>query len=384
MNRKVLSKPPLMATRLLDQVRERIRYLHYSLRTEDAYVYWIRRFIKFHKLRHPREMGAKEVEAFLIFLATENRVAASTHKQALAGILFLYRQVLDIDLPWMQEIGRPATRIRIPVVLSRIEIARLLDAMDEHHGLIAKVLYGMGLRLMECLRLRVKDIDFDRKVVIVREGKGNKDRVVMLPATLVDPLRKQLAVSRALWAQDRAAGRAGVWLPDALARKYPRAPESWAWQWVFPSPTLSVDPRSGIERRHHRYEQTIGRAIAQAVGRAQIEKKVTAHTLRHSFATHLLDSGVDIRRIQELLGHSDVSTTMIYTHVLSSSAAGTISPLESLPASDIAHGFPAAHRVKESAAMYVVEKTSRLFHHLRSINPESQVRQFRLRDACDA
>jgi integron integrase len=352
MNRQIPARPRLTSTRLLDQVRERIRYLHYSLRTEEAYVYWTRRFIKFHGLRHPREMGVKEVEAFLLFLATEKQVAAATHKQALAGILFLYRQVLDTDLPWMNEIGRPKTRVRIPVVLSRMEIARLFAVMEGHHGLIAKVLYGMGLRLMECLRLRVKDIDFDRKVVIVRKGKGNKDRVVMLPSALIQPLREQLSLSRALWAADRAAGRSGVWLADALARKYPRASESWAWHWAFPSATLSVDPRSGTDRRHHQYEQTIGRAIGQAVVRAQIEKKVTAHTLRHSFATHLLDSGVDIRRIQELLGHSDVSTTMIYTHVLSSSAAGTCSPLDALP--EWAPGDAFMPKIREAVTPYVV------------------------------
>lgn len=324
-------RQPLKSGRLLDQIRERARYLHYSLRTEEAYVHWARRYIKFNGVRHPRELGASDVERFLSFLANHQNVAPSTHKQALAGILFLYRQVLDVDLPWMQEIGRPKSAQRIPVVLSRVEVASLLLAIDKDFLLIAQILYGMGLRLMECLRLRVKDIDFDRKVVIVREGKGSKDRVVMLPQALVSPLRDQLELAKAIWTDDRAQNRPGVWLPDALARKYPRAPEAWHWHWVFPSRRLAIDPRSGIQRRHHRYEQTVGRAISQAVLRAGIQKKVTAHTLRHSFATHLLDSGVDIRRVQELLGHSDVSTTMIYTHVLSSSAAGTLSPLDALP-----------------------------------------------------
>lgn len=326
-----MERPPLRSHRLLDQVRERVRYLHYSLRTEETYVHWVRRFIRFHGLRHPRELGRAEIEKFLSDLATAKHVSPSTHRQALSALLFLYRQVLGIELPWMQEIGKPRAREHIPVVLSRQEVAHLLHALDEEDRLIAQVLYGMGLRLMECLRLRVKDVDFDRRIVVVREGKGAKDRVVMLPDALVEPLRRQLGASRALWAEDRAGNRPGVWLPDALARKYPRAPESWAWHWVFPAPRVSTDPRSGITRRHHRFEQTIGRAISRAVVHAKIDKKVTAHTLRHSFATHLLDAGVDIRRVQELLGHSDVSTTMIYTHVLSSSAAGTASPLDALP-----------------------------------------------------
>ena len=336
------ARPPLKSVRLLDQVRERIRYCHYSLRTEQAYLFWVRRFIRFNRLRHPRSMGCSEVEAFLTHLATERHVAPSTHKQALAALLFLYRQVLDIELPWMQQIGRPKSPVRIPVVLSRAEVARLLEHAEPKFAPIIALLYGAGLRLMECLALRVKDVDFDRKIVIVREGKGRKDRVVMLPEPLGLPLRRQLERSRALWAEDRAHRVPGVYMPDALARKYPRASESWAWHWIFPSPTLSLDPRSGNRRRHHQYEQGVGRAVARAVARAQIPKRVTAHTLRHSFATHLLDSGVDIRRVQELLGHSDVSTTMIYTHVLSSSAAGTRSPLESLPniaGGEIAHAL---------------------------------------------
>jgi len=342
-----MSKPPLRSQKLLDQLRERLRYAHYSLRTEKTYVYWARFFIRFHNLRHPKEMGGKEVEAFLIFLANSRHVAPATHRQALAAILYLYKEVLNIDLPWMQEIGRPRERERIPVVLSRNEVAQLLAVVDERHRLICQLLYGAGLRLMECLRLRVKDVDFDRKVIVVREGKGNKDRVVMLPSALTEALRSQLGRSRALWAADRADRHAGVWMPDALDRKYPRGGESWAWHWVFPSSQLSTDPRSGVRRRHHMYEQTIGRAIAAAVTAGRIEKKVTAHTLRHSFATHLLDSGVDIRRVQELLGHSDVSTTMIYTHVLSSSAAGTPSPLDALPMSLVAE-------VCESAVAYGV------------------------------
>ena len=337
---------PARSARLLDQLRERIRYAHYSLRTEKTYVYWARFFIRFHRLRHPRDMGAPEVQAFLSFLANERKVSPSTHRQALAALLYLYKEVLGIQLPWMDEIGRPKQPVHMPVVLSRDEVAALLAAVDERHKLICQLLYGAGLRLMECLSLRVKDLDFDRKIIVVRHGKGAKDRVVMLPTSVAAALRAQLAHSRSIWAADRAGNIPGVWMPEALARKYPRAGESWAWHWVFPSPSLSTDPRSKIQRRHHQYEQTVGRAVGRAVVVAQIPKKVTAHTLRHSFATHLLDSGVDIRRVQELLGHSDVSTTMIYTHVLSSSAAGTASPLELLPrlelaTSQLARGEPA-------------------------------------------
>lgn len=325
-----MNRLPLKSGRLLDQLRERIRYAHYSLRTEQAYVYWARFFIRYHKLRHPKDMGGAEVEAFLSYLANERHVSPSTHRQALSAILYLYKEVLDIELPWMQEIGRPKARFRIPVVLSRDEVSRILAELDDNYRLVCQLLYGAGLRLMECMRLRVKDVDFDRKVIVVREGKGSKDRVVMLPSSLMESLRNQLSRSRVLWAADRAAHHPGVWMPDALERKYPRAGESWAWHWVFPSAELSIDPKTKVRRRHHLYEPSVGRAIATAVKLASIAKKVTAHTFRHSFATHLLDSGVDIRRVQELLGHADVSTTMIYTHVLSSSAAGTPSPLDAL------------------------------------------------------
>jgi integron integrase len=317
--------------RLLDQLRERIRYSHYSLRTEKAYVYWARRFIRFHELRHPRTLGGADVERFLTHLATVQKVAPATHRQALAAILSLYRQVLDLELPWMEEIGRPRPRVHVPVVLSRQEVARLLASIEPEFHVIASVLYGAGLRLGECLALRVKDLDFDRGVILIHDGKGSKDRVVMLPVPLRAALQAALREARAIWARDRAEGTPGVELPHALANKYPRAGESWSWFWVFPSSSLSIDPRSGIRRRFHRYDQTVSRALARATRSAGIAKRITAHTLRHSFATHLLEAGVDIRRVQELLGHSDVSTTMIYTHVLSSSAAGTASPLERLP-----------------------------------------------------
>ena len=328
--KSVAPRTALRSSRLLDQVRERVRYCHYSLRTEQSYVYWIRFFIRFSGVRHPRLMGAQEVEAFLTHLASERKVSPATHRQALSALLFLYRQVLDVQLPWMQEIGRPQARRRLPVVLSREEVSRLLPQVESGYQLMARLLYGSGLRLMECLRLRIKDLDFDRRVIVVRDGKGGKDRVVMLPEAMQDALRNQVVTARAIWTQDRAAQCAGVHLPYALNRKFPRAGESWSWFWVWPAAELSTDPRSGTERRHHVHEDGVGRALARAITPAGITKKVTAHTLRHSFATHLLESGVDIRRVQELLGHADVSTTMIYTHVLKGAAAGVPSPLDSL------------------------------------------------------
>jgi integron integrase len=352
------TQPPLRSVRLLDQLRERVRYCHYSLRTEQSYVYWARWFIRQQGMRHPREMGAADVESFLRYLVLERKVSASTHKQALCAILFLYREVLGVELPWMQELPRPKARVRVPVVLSRDEVARVLAHAAPDFGLLLRLLYGTGLRLIEALRLRIKDLDFDRGVIVVREGKGGKDRVVMLPASLRDPLRAQLLRARAVWAGDRAAGRAGVELPHALAVKLPRAGLSWGWFWLWPSREESVDPRSGVRRRHHQHEDRAGRAVVQAAARAGLAKRVTAHTLRHSFATHLLESGVDIRRVQELLGHSDVSTTMIYTHVLRNSAAGTPSPLDGLAAAapriDAAIDLPAAAPpgCREPAAAY--------------------------------
>ncbi|BAL25674.1 phage-related integrase [Azoarcus sp. KH32C] len=316
--------------KLLDQVRERIRYKHYSIRTEQAYVYWIRLFVRHNGLRHPRDMGVPEVEGFLRWLASERAVAPSTHAQALSAVLFLYREVLGIDLPWMNEIGRPKQRERVPVVLSRAEVSRLLAALDGAEHDLAQLLYGTGMRLMEALRLRVKDVDFDRNEITVREGKGGKDRRVMLPVVLAPTLARRLELARGVWKQDRLAQVPGVSMPDALARKYPRAAESWPWFWVWPSDRLSTDPVSGIVRRHHLYEQRLQRAVRRAVQVSQINKPVTVHTLRHSFATHLLERGYDIRTVQELLGHSDVSTTMIYTHVLNRGGHGVVSPLDSL------------------------------------------------------
>ncbi|MFI5445575.1 integron integrase [Polaromonas sp. UC242_47] len=322
--------PPLQSIRLLDQVRERIRYLHYSLSTEKLYVYWVRFFIRWHGLKHPRDMGAKELEDFLTMLATERKVSASTHNQALSALLFLYREVLGVNLPWLDNINRPTRARRIPSVLTKNEVAGLLAVLDGEPALLARLLYGTGMRLMEGMRLRIKDVDFDRHVIIVREAKGNKDRVVMLPCSLAPALRLQMLAARATWEADRQAQRVGVQVPDALSVKYPRLGQTWGWFWMFPSPTLSTDPRSGIERRHHLYEERLQRSLKQAVVRAGIVKPVSVHTLRHSFATHLLQSGTDIRTVQELLGHSDVSTTMIYTHVLKVAAGGTASPLDAL------------------------------------------------------
>ncbi len=327
--------PLLQSTRLLDQVRERVRYMHYSLKTEKAYLYWIRFFIRWTGaqsggMRHPRDMSATEVEAFLAMLANERKVSASTHNQALSALLFLYREVLAIDLPWLSDIGRPQQAKRIPSVLTKNEVTALLAQMDGVTALLARLLYGTGMRLMEGMRLRIKDVDFDRHAIIVREAKGNKDRVVMLPRTLVADLRRQLLAARAQWDADRQAQRGGVEVPYALESKYPKVGYTWGWFWLFPSPTLSIDPRSGVERRHHLFEERLQRALKKAVAQAGIAKPVSVHTLRHSFATHLLQAGTDIRTVQELLGHSDVSTTMIYTHVLKVAAGGTASPLDSI------------------------------------------------------
>jgi integron integrase len=333
--------PPLQSTRLLDQVRERVRYLHYSLSTEKTYLYWVRFFVRWSgrggTMRHPRDMGAPEVEAFLSMLATERHVSASTHNQALSALLFLYREVLAIDLPWLEGVNRPAQKRRIPSVLTKEEVAALLAHMHGTTALIARLLYGTGMRLMEGMRLRIKDVDFDRRVIIVREAKGGKDRVVMLPQSLLAALRIQVQTARAQWDADRQAQRGGVEVPHALEAKYPKVGYTWGWFWLFPSPTFSIDPRSGAERRHHLYEDRVQRALKKAVPLAGIHKPVSVHTLRHSFATHLLQAGTDIRTVQELLGHSDVSTTMIYTHVLKVAAGGTASPLDALSACQISH-----------------------------------------------
>jgi len=280
--RRVPMLPPLRADRLLDQVRERVRYLHYSRRTEQAYVHWVRAFVRFHGCRvHPRQMGADEVEAFLTWLAAERNVAASTHGQALSALLFLYQKVLALDLPWLQSIGRPRRQPRLPTVLSQDEVARVLLQLGGSHRLLAQLLYGTGMRIAEALQLRVKDIDFERRTLIVRCGKGGKDRLLMLPAAVAPALRDQLARARLLWATDRESQRPGVQMPDALARKYPRAGLSWTWFWVFPQDDESVDPRSGIQRRHHLHEGSLQRAFKAAAFSAGVDKPATPHTLRH-------------------------------------------------------------------------------------------------------
>lgn len=313
---------------LLEVVRERIQAKHYSRRTEEAYTNWIKKFVFFHHKQHPRDMGAPEVEAFLTDLAVYGKVSASTQTQALSALLFLYREVLGIDLPWMDGLVRAKPSQRIPIVLSVNEVHRLMASLDGVYSLMARLIYGSGMRLMECVRLRVKDVDFDRLEVMVREGKGRKDRVTMLPQSLVPELQVHLKKVQVLFDMDRKNDVPGVEMPDALSKKYPHADKSWGWFWVFPSPGLSDDPRTGIHRRHHIYEQNIQRAIRVGVKKAGIAKPATTHTLRHSFATHLLESGYDIRTIQELLGHSDVSTTMIYTHVLNKGGKGVVSPLD--------------------------------------------------------
>ncbi len=317
-------RPP----RLLDQLRGRIRRLGLSPRTEEAYVGWVRRFVLANGKRHPRDMGAREVEGFLTALAVHGRVAASTQNQALSALLFLYREVLGIELPWLDDIRRAKRPQRLPVVLSREEVAALLGALDGTAWLMAGLLYGSGLRLLECLRLRVKDVDFVRREITVRHGKGGKDRRTVLPALVVEALQGQMAEARRVHERDLAAGFGVGGLPNALARKYPNAAREWAWQYVFPARGRSVDPRSGEVARHHVDESVLQRAVRQAVRSAGIDKPATCHTLRHSFATHLLESGADIRTIQELLGHKDVATTQIYTHVLNRGGSGVVSPLD--------------------------------------------------------
>ena len=314
--------------RLLDQVREVIRMRHYSIRTEQAYVQWIRRFILFHCKRHPREMGAQELTAFLSHLAVQSNVAASTQNQALHAILFLYRDVLKIDLPWLDQVERAKKPQRLPVVFTRDEVKALLAQLQGTTWLMAMLTYGSGLRLLECLRLRVKDVDFHYKQLMVRDAKGQKDRVTMLPNSLIDSLRTHLARVRQLHEIDLREGFGRVSLPHALAAKYPNADREWGWQYVFPSSRRSTDPRSGSERRHHAPEDALQRAVKQAIRKANIVKPGSVHTLRHSFATHLLESGYDIRTVQELLGHADVKTTMIYTHVLNRGGRGVVSPVD--------------------------------------------------------
>jgi integron integrase len=314
--------------RLLEVVRAKMRARHYSLRTEKAYVFWIRRFVKHHGRRHPRELGPSEVESFLTHLAVDAKVSSSTQNQALAAILFLYREVLELDLPWLASVVRAKPSAHLPVVLTRDEVAAVLAHLADTPRLIAGLLYGSGMRLSECLRLRIKDVNLSHGEIVVRDGKGAKDRVTVLPSSLVPTLESHLARVQAVFDADRAAGYPGVSVPGALARKYPQASVTWGWQYVFPSKHRCRDPYTNDWVRHHVYPQTIQRAVSSAVHAAGISRPAGCHTFRHCFATHLLEDGYDIRTVQELLGHSDVKTTMIYTHVLNRGGKGVRSPLD--------------------------------------------------------
>jgi integron integrase len=337
-----------MPTRLLDQVRAVIRRKHYSIRTEATYIDWITRYVRFHGMRHPKEMGAPEIEAFLTHLAIEGNVAASTQNQALCALLFLYRQVLQIEIDATIHAARAKPSETVPTVLTHAEALQVLDLIPGVHNLMARLLYGSGLRLMECARLRVKDLDFEYRQVIVHDGKGEKDRVTMLPSSLILPLQSYLETVRAIHQQDLKDGCGAVYMPYALERKYPTAAREWIWQYVFPASKTSIDPRSlpspfgrgargegrddggvaGIIRRHHTDESNLQKAVTTAARQSGIPKRISCHTFRHSFATHLLQNGYDIRTVQELLGHKDVKTTMIYTHVLQRGGLAVRSPLD--------------------------------------------------------
>jgi len=316
--------------RLLDRVRSTLRARHYSIRTEEAYVAWIRRFILHHGKRHPQDMGAPEVVEFLTHLALRRKVSASTQNQALSAVLFLYRAVLGRELEGLDRAVRARRPQRLPVVLSRGEVAGLLARLDGQTHLMATLLYGSGLRLMECIRLRVREVDFANRQLIVRDGKGRRDRAALLPRSAVRPLREQLGRVRQRHARDLAKGFGSVWLPDALDRKYPGAAHSLGWQWLFPASRRSRDPRTGARHRHHVHPSVLQRAVARAGAEAGLHKHATCHALRHSFATHLLEDGSDIRTVQELLGHRSVQTTMIYTHVLQRGPLGVSSPADRL------------------------------------------------------
>jgi integron integrase len=333
---------------LLAQVRDRVRRRHYSIRTEQAYVEWVRRFVTFCG-RHPRDLGLADVERFLTHLAVDAGVSASTQNQAKSALLFLYKEVLGAELPWLEGVESAKRPVRLPVVLTHAEVQAVLARVEGTPGLVLRLLYGTGLRILECLRLRIKDVDFTRREILVRDGKGAKDRVTVLPARLVMPLREHVVRVRELHRADLADGFGAVHLPFALARKYPNAARDWGWQYVFPSYRRSVDPRTGVERRHHANEQAVQRAMRQALRDADIAKPATPHTLRHSFATHLLEAGYDIRTVQELLGHRDVSTTMVYTHVLNRGGRGVASPLDKLD-----EWSSSKDRAEEPAARYDV------------------------------
>jgi len=316
--------------KLLDQARIAMRQRHYSLKTEKSYISWMKRFILFHNKRHPKDMGDVEIEQFLNHLVLKRGVSASTQAQALNAVVFLYKQVLEMEIGQFENLRKSNKPKRLPVVLSVSEVGQILSLLDGRNHLMASLLYGSGLRLMECIRLRIQDIDFDYSQLHVRNGKGQKDRVTTLPKSLFNELRNQMKQTRLIHQQDLEEGFGEVWLPPALSRKYPSAGREWGWQYLFPATKRSIDPTSSRERRHHLDEKVLQRAVKQAVRQSGITKRASCHTFRHSFATHLLERGQDIRTVQELLGHSDVSTTMIYTHVLNQGGMGVQSPLDTL------------------------------------------------------
>jgi integron integrase len=320
---KIMPKP-----KLLDQVRAVMRTQHYSYRTEKTYIEWILRYIRFHGITHPAEMGAAEVQAFLSHLAVEGNVSASTQNQALHALLFLYKKVLKMDLPWLEQFTPAKKSSHVPVVLTKEEVKIILGELKDTNWLVANLLYGAGLRLIEALRLRVKDLDFGFKQIVVRNGKGGKDRFTVLPTSLIEPLQKQLLTAQKLHEQDLRHGLGKVEMPFALVRKYPNADTEWAWQYVFPSKSLSKNPRSGAKGRHHVSPSSLQKAFKNSLRKSRITKNASPHTLRHSFATHLLQDGYDIRTIQDLLGHKELSTTMIYTHVLNQHRLGVKSPVD--------------------------------------------------------
>ena len=329
-SRPISSPPSAPKPRLLDQVRQAIRTRHYSPRTEETYVSWIKRFIFFHNKRHPVEMSEKEIAQFLSSLASESHVSASTQNQALNAVLFLYREVLRKEIGYVNGVVRAKRPKRLPVVLTRQEVRSILALLEGPEWIMAMLLYGAGLRLMECLRLRIKDVDFSLGEIRVRSGKGDKDRVTMLPAAVKEPLRRHLELVRKQYEADLKSGYAGVSLPYALERKYVNAGKEWSWQWIFPASSLYIDRQSGLRKKHHLHESVLQKAVREAVLKAGISKPASPHTFRHSFATHLLEDGYDIRTVQELLGHTDVSTTMIYTHVLNRGGRGVNSPADRL------------------------------------------------------
>jgi integron integrase len=321
---------PCMASNLMEAVRQTIRLNHYSFETEKSYCNWIKRFILFHGKRHPLELGAKEIEKYLSHLASDRHVAASTQNQALSALLFLYQKVLDQNLPWLEDIVRAKRPVRVPIVLTRGEVARILGAMHDQHWLIASLLYGSGLRLIECLRLRVQDLDPEYLQITIRDGKGSKDRLTMLPEKLLPHVNRQLEQVRSIHEHDLKAGRPGVSVPYAIDRKYVKAPTQWAWQYLFPSENYAYIQFHGEKRRHHLHPSSMQRAVKLAVRKTGITKRASCHTFRHSFATHLLESGYDIRTVQELLGHSNLNTTMVYTHVIKRGGHAVRSPFDSI------------------------------------------------------